>query len=521
MIGGITMQNKQQTADEQQRRYRQLMEIQRRIGTERDISRLPGVIMREVSELLGTDRSTLFLMDWETMQLRACFAQGVEGNAIVVPLHMGIVGAAILQRKILNIANAYQHPFFYSSIDGLTGYKTNSILAAPIIDSDGTVLGGVELLNKKTGRFTGEDEKIFATAAQRLAGLIHAGTLDMQQACDEIAVLRKQIDFDRSSVFVTDKASGQLVALYSKGLEKQKITLTVKLGIAGLVTLTNQMLLISDAQSDPRFDSAFDKQTGYCTRNILCVPLQDSNGDVLGVIQAINKLTGNFDGQDVEMLTNIAGIISIAIENAILLKDSERQFHSFLEVLAASIDARDTLTAGHSLRVAKFASEIGRLMGYTESDLEVLKVSAILHDYGKIGVRDCVLKKNGKLDEPEYAQMKQHAKLTYEILDKIYFSRKYRGVPLIASSHHEYLDGSGYPSGLDCNEIPFMAKILTIADVYEALTADRHYRQGMTSEQALAILEEGVSNHKFDADILAALRMYLSQGQPEELPANS
>lgn len=92
-------------------------------------------------------------------------------------------------------------------------------------------------------------------------------------------------------------------------------------------------------------------------------------------------------------------------------------------------------------------------------------------------------------------------------------------MPLIASSHHEYLDGSGYPNGLDNNEIPFMAKILAVADVYEALTADRHYRKGMAPEQALAILDEGASNNKLDAGVLAALRVYLVQGNPSESPA--
>lgn len=513
------MQNTQVMLDDQRRRYRQFMEIQRRVGAERDITRLPDIVMREVSELLGTDRSTLFLMDWETMQLRACFAQGIENNSIVVPLRMGIVGAAILQRKILNIVNAHQHPYFNPAIDNLSGYKTDSVLASPLIDDDGMVLGGAELLNKKTGRFTKEDEKAFTAAVQQLVVLIHDGVLDRQRACDEMAALRRQIGFDRSSVFVTDEATGMLAALYSEGLEKQQITLTVKLGIAGLVTLTNQMLLIPDAQSDQRFDSSFDRLTGYHTRNILCIPLRGSNGEALGAIQAINKLAGNFGEQDVEMLSSIAGIISIAIENAMLLKDSERQFHSILEVLAASIDARDTLTAGHSIRVAEITTGVGKIMGFAEADLDVLQVSAILHDYGKIGVDDCVLKKNGKLDVSEFAHMKQHATITCDILDKIYFARKYRGVPLIASSHHEYLDGSGYPNGLDSNEIPFMAKILAVADVYEALTADRHYRQGMAPEQALTILEEGVSNNKFDAGVLAALRVYLSQDKPDESPA--
>ena len=513
------MQSEQLISDDQRQRYMKLMEIQRRIGVERDISLLPKLVMREVSELLGTDRCTLFLLDWETMQLRACFAQGIEGNTIVVPLRMGIVGAAILQRKILNIVNAHQHPYFNGDVDNKTGYKTDSVMASPILGDDGTVLGGIELLNRTTGRFTLEDEKIFTAAVQRLIRLMQAGELDMQRARKEMDLLHEQIGFDRSSIFVPDGASGQLTALYSEGIEESKITLNIKLGIAGLVALSNQMLLVPDAASDPRFNSSFDKLTGYQTRNMLCIPLRSANGEALGAIQAINKLSGDFSEHDVEMLTGVAGIVSIAIENAMLLKDSEQQFHSVLGVLAASIDARDTLTAGHSQRVAEIAMGIGSKMGFTEADLDVLRVSAILHDYGKIGVDDCVLKKNGKLDEDEYTHMKHHATITCDILDKIHFARKYRGVPLIASSHHEYLDGSGYPSGLNANEIPFMAKILAVSDIYEALTADRHYRKGMEQEQALSILQQNVDNHKLDGGVLAALRSFLTQTQPGELAA--
>lgn len=491
-------------------RYRQLMGIQRLVGMERDLGRLADIVMREVSRLLGADRSTLFLVDWETMHLRACFAQGVEAGAIVVPLRMGVVGAAILQRKMLNIVNAYQHPYFNAGVDELTGYKTDSILVAPFHDDAGRVLGAVELLNKNTGRFTNEDELVFSEALPQLAGLVREDALDAR-AATLLDSLHRKIGFDRCSVFLMDKADGRLVALHTEGLDHSQIALTVRLGIAGLVALTGQMLSIPDTASDPRFDASFDRQTGYRTRNILCMPLHDSKGEVLGVIQVINKLSGDFDAQDVEMLDCVAGIVAIAVENAMLLADSEKQFHSILEVLAASIDARDTLTAGHSTRVAAFATEIGRLMGFAETDLDVLRVSAILHDYGKIGVDDCVLKKHGQLSDAEFAHMKQHAAITHDILNKIYFARKYRGVPLIASSHHEYLDGSGYPAGLGRSEIPFMAKILTVADVYEALTADRHYRKSMTPEQALAILEEGVRTNKFDAGVLAAMRRYLMQ----------
>jgi HD-GYP domain-containing protein (c-di-GMP phosphodiesterase class II) len=153
---------------------------------------------------------------------------------------------------------------------------------------------------------------------------------------------------------------------------------------------------------------------------------------------------------------------------------------------------------------------IARQLGFSGRELDVVEVAAILHDYGKIGVDDHVLKKPGKLSPEEYAHIQQHARLTHDILGRIHFARKYRNVPLIASSHHEYLDGSGYPRGLFAREIPFMSKILTVADVFEALTADRHYRKGMAPADAFRILDADVGR-KFDAHVVAALKAWISE----------
>ncbi|OHC66545.1 MAG: hypothetical protein A2045_05055 [Rhodocyclales bacterium GWA2_65_20] len=494
--------------DDYRKRIGHLLEIQRRVSQERSLERLPGLVMREVTELLAADRSTLFLLDGETMALRACFAEGVAAdNAIVVPLRMGVIGTAILARKTVNLVDAYQHPYFNPEVDAHSGYKTESLLVVPIANADGQVLGGIELLNKLTGRFTAADEKAVEAVAERLA----AAAIDAAAANRELAALRQRIECDRGTVFRLDPLAGQLVAVHADGADGARISLNMKLGIAGLVALTGQPLLIPDAHADPRFDASFDRRTGYRTRNILCVPLRGANADTLGVIQIINRRDGDFSAEDMALLTSVAGVVAIAVENALLFADGERQFHSLLETLAATIDARDTLTAGHSKRVALIACGIARELGFAENDLDVLNVSALLHDYGKIGIDDAVLKKEGKLDEREFAHIKLHAVLTFDILDKIRFSRKYRNVPLIASSHHEALDSSGYPRQFANREIPFMAKILAVADVFEALTADRHYRKGMAVEQALAILDAGVGK-KFEGRLVVALKRYLDRG---------
>ncbi|CAK0753169.1 HD-GYP domain-containing protein [Gammaproteobacteria bacterium] len=491
-------------------RFQQLLEIQRRLSGERNISHLSQLVMQEVAELLDADRSSLFLFDWDIMQLRACFAEGVAAESLVVPLRMGIVGSSTIIRSTINVTNAYSHPYFNPEIDTTSGFKTNSLLATPLQTSDGRVVGGLELINKATGCFTDADERLAEATARVLAELASIDQLTPTIAQHETILLRERIDYDRAAVFILEETAGQLTAIYADGIEPSQLTLHLRLGIAGQVAVTRQPLLIPDVSVDNRFNSSFDNLTGYRTRSILCVPLLNLAGETLGVVQAINRRSGPFTEFDLQTLSSVAGIISISIENAMQIQEHEQQFHSLLETLAASIDAKDTLTAGHSRRVSEIATGIARIFDYPDADLDVLRVAALLHDYGKIGIDDQVLKKAGRLTEDEYQHIKKHAELTFDILERIRFARKYNNVPLIAASHHECLDGSGYPRGLNALQIPFMSKILAVADVFEALTADRHYRPGMSVTRSLEILDQGVGT-KFDSHVIAALRRYLEK----------
>lgn len=495
-------------------RFRHCLEIQRRVSSEHDLGRLAQVVMSEVTALLGADRSTLFLFDRDTMELRANFAEGVEGRALVVPLRMGIVGTAILRRETANVSNAYASPYFNPEVDSILGYHTESLLVAPLLASDGRVLGGLELLNKTTGRFTADDEALAQQTARRLAKWVEKDDAYPAGVEAEVIALRNTVGCDRGTVFVLEEGSGRLVAIHADGGDGRTISLNMKLGIAGLTAVAGRSIRIDEAWEDSRFDRSVDQRTGYRTRSMLCVPLKSASGESIGVVQAINKRGGLFSEDDLATLEAVAGIVAIAIDNAILFSDQERQFHSMLDALAASIDARDGMTAGHSTNVAMHAVAIGRELGFTAEELDLLRVAAVLHDYGKIGVSDSVLKKEGLFSDEEFAEMKGHASLTEDILTRIHFTRKYRNVPLIAASHHERLDGSGYPRGATAREIPFMAKILTVADVFEALTADRHYRKKMSTEDALAILDAGAGT-RFDGHVIAALRRCL------ELPESS
>ena len=493
-------------------RLRDIFTLQGQIAQQRDSAKLPALIMTEVTRLLNVDRGTLFLYENATHVLRTVYADGLAAGTIVVPLKMGLIGTAIVRRQSINTANAYEHVYFNDSVDAHSGYRTDSLLAMPVIDSNARVLGGIQVLNKSSGHFTAADEAALAAAAARLAAGSADGRIASVSAAAEMDALLTELECDRGSVFQLDEKAGLLESIHASHMS-EPISLRVKLGIAGLVALTGQTLVVSDPTGDDRFDASFDKRTGYHTRNILCVPLKASTGESLGVIQVINRERGNFTADDIELLETIAGVVAISVENGNLVREIDHQFHSLLEVMAASLDARDELTAGHSHRVTEIAMGIAATMGFAPEDLDILKVAAMLHDYGKIGVDDAVLRKNGKLDDAEYRHMKTHASSTHEILEKVRFARKYRSVPLVASSHHEALDGSGYPRGLSASEIPFMAKVLTVADVFEALTADRHYRKGMREEEAFAILDAGIGT-KFDVRIVAALKQLRAAARP-------
>ena len=488
-------------------RLKQFIEIEKKIGGERNINQLLPLIMTEISRFLDADRSTLFLLNWEGMELWAKFAEGLETGKISIKMQMGIVGVSVLTKQIINVPNAYEDARFNAKIDEITGFTTQSVLAAPIFGKDNEVIGALELLNKKAGLFTKEDEALVIKRISHLSPDELAPRLDRTRAEQFVSGVRESTECLRGSLFLINKQKGELFSIVSDGLGGKDIRLSMNLGIAGLVALTGKALNIPDAYADSRFDRSTDQKTGYRTRCILCEPVKNRNGEVLGVIQAINKNNDIFSDADAEYLKALSSGIAIALENAMLFQEQDRQFKSILEVMAASIDAKDPMTAGHSKKVTQYAVGIAGELGFGEIEQDILGVAALLHDYGKLGIDDYILKKQGRLTNEEYETIKQHVIITRDILNKMHFSRQYRNVPMIAASHHERLDGSGYLAGLKSEDIPFMTKIIAVADVFEALTSQRHYRDALSVKEAFAILENE-SGTMYDGGVVAALKKY-------------
>jgi len=164
-----------------------------------------------------------------------------------------------------------------------------------------------------------------------------------------------------------------------------------------------------------------------------------------------------------------------------------RAYLEFVGSLASALDARDRYTAGHSHRVSEFSCAVASAMNITGEELEIIRVGALLHDIGKIGIADSVLQKAGRLTDEEYALIQQHPTIGRRILEGV---RGFEDYLPIVELHHENWDGSGYPLGLSGDATPLCARIVHVADVYDAVTSDRPYRRGMDNAQALRLIEE-------------------------------
>ena len=320
--------------------------------------------------------------------------------------------------------------------------------------------------------------------------------------------IKQALNADRCTVFLLDEEKHQLWSKVALGLEMQEIRFDSNLGLAGHVATTGETVNIKDAYTDNRFNKEIDMQTGYKTKTILCMPIRNLSHQIVGVFQVLNKKNGEFTQKDEDLLIAIGSSAGIALENAnlfnrqkMLIDEQKQLFSSFIDTLSASIDARDKITSGHSKRVTMYASLICDELNMDEKEKEVIKHASLLHDIGKIGIKDSILQKEGKLTSEEYDHIKQHAKITNDILGKIYVSKQFENVAQIASSHHERYDGKGYFLGLEGEQIPLGGRILAVCDVFDAITSKRHYRSKMEIQDAIKILIEGANTH-FDKKIV-------------------
>ena len=323
---------------------------------------------------------------------------------------------------------------------------------------------------------------------------------------DMATVTTQLLDADRATIFIVDRDRAEIWSKVALGTGAGEIRQAIGVGIAGTVAATGERINIADAYEDPRFNPEPDHRTGYRTKTLLTFPMTGQNGRVIGVFQVVNKNGGGpFSTDDEETLSSLGASAAVAVENAQLVAEQRRLWTTLIETLAVTIDARDQQTAGHSQRVTRYAEVIGRGLGLEGIELEKIRAAALLHDYGKIAVRDQFLMKRGKLDQAEFEYMKAHAEKTGEFLAHLVFPQDMRDVPVIAAQHHERMDGKGYPRGLPAERILLGARIVAAADVFDALTAPRYYKPAYTLERTLEIMD-GMAGDHLDPTVVSAVR---------------
>ena len=344
---GLSLHQRLATAEKKLRQTEMLLAVSREVAALKSLDEVLAALVKIATRELGAERSTLFLNDPRSNELFSRVAQGDVHREIRILNTSGIAGAVFQSGEGEVIENVHDDPRFNSAIDEETGFRTESIAAVAVKTVTGDPIGVVQCLNKLEGHFTASDlsalEAITTQAAVTLQStqLVETMTLarkkeqeflnivaDVTSELELGALLSKvmteatrMLNADRSTLFLNDEKTSELFSRVAMGDSIGEIRLPNTAGIAGVVFQSSETINIPHAYADLRFNPAFDKQTGYFTRSILCVPIINKTGKAIGVTQVLNKNGGAFDDEDERRLRAFTGQIAVALESAKLFED--------------------------------------------------------------------------------------------------------------------------------------------------------------------------------------------------------
>ena len=407
--------------------------------------------------------------------------------------------------------------------DGVSGVITASRAPgrAPFNDADLKVLTSLanhlNIIIERAELISTLDNRIKQLSTLNEVGALLISSLDHNvvrlRAMEAITRLMRA---ETGSLLLLDRESGELyfeVALGEKGKRLKEVRLSVGEGIAGWVAQHGKSVIVPDVTRDPRFQGSVDKKSKFRTKNMVCVPVV-IKGQVIGVLQAINRIGGAFTSEDLRLFQLFSNQAAIALDNARLYEEIKDAFYATSSALAEAIEKRDPYTGGHTKRVLAYCMAIASHLRMPEEEMEVLRLSAVLHDIGKIGVEDKVLRKEAPFDADEAASMRMHPQFGAEILKHIPHLREIMPGML---HHHERVDGLGYPAGLKDEEIPLTARIISVADTYDAMTTTRPYRKGRPPEEAVREIRK-CAGRQFDINVVKAFMRAFRKGDIDGTP---
>ena len=322
----------------------------------------------------------------------------------------------------------------------------------------------------------------------------YAGKIANEKKVDNLIILmadmgRELVVSDRCTLWLLDKEHDELYTKFAHGVEGLRIPCCT--GLVGHSISTGNEIFIDDAANDPRFNKEVDKQTGYITKSILVIPIRNSEGEIFGAFQVLNKLTesGKFSDKDMERLNLTASYSGKSLEAAMLNEEIEATQREVVFLMGEIGESRSKETGNHVKRVAEYSKLIALRLGMSEEESELIRTASPMHDIGKVAILDEILKKPGKLTEEEFAAMQKHTDIGHNLLkgsNRIIL----KTASIVSYQHHEKWNGRGYPQGLKGEEIHIYGRITSVADVFDALGSDRVYKKAWDLERILNLFKE-------------------------------
>jgi HD-GYP domain-containing protein (c-di-GMP phosphodiesterase class II) len=334
------------------------------------------------------------------------------------------------------------------------------------------------------------------------------------------------LNVEATSFWLLDETNNQLHLLVAAGdhcEQMSEISVQVGEGIIGQVVQSGQRRVVNDVGQEPCFNVQIDLQSGFETRSILTVPMRapqimrgDMGGEIhesiIGGAQALNKRNGQpFTRDDVRLFETLVRQAAIAFQLSQMFEEDHILFWGIVRATTGAIDLIDPYTHGHSERVSDYSVAIAEELHMSPAEIYRVRVGSMLHDVGKIGVDPQVLKKPGYLTEREMQEIRRHPGYGVDLFRGAGLSELLRDELLALEQHHERLDGSGYPYQLQGDQVSLIARVVAVADVFDALTSDRPYRAALPIAEVLEMLQHSAGT-EFDAECVEALLRARARG---------